>query len=145
MPRLAPSDSTSVTFSIGELATQAGCTAEAVRFYEREGVLPAPARTGEGRYRRYTADDVERVRFLKRARDLGFSLDEVRDLMALAASDPSRPCGEVDALARAHLAQVEAKLAQLMSLRNELRQVIDACRGGVRIADCRILGALSSG
>lgn len=143
MPRLAAPDS--APFTIGELATQAGCTAEAVRFYEREGVLPEPARAGEGRYRRYTAGDVERVRFLRRARDLGFSLDEVRDLLALAGSDPSRPCGEVDALARAHLAQVEAKLAQLTSLRNQLRQVINACRGGVGIRDCRILSALSSG
>ena len=131
------------SFTIGELAARAGCTPEAVRFYEREGVLPAPERRGGGRYRRYSAADVERVRFLRRARDLGFSLDEVRELMALAASDKGRPCGEVDAIARAHLAQVEEKIARLAALRDELRQVIADCRGGRGIGECRILGALS--
>jgi DNA-binding transcriptional MerR regulator len=132
-------------FTIGELAAQTGCTPEAVRFYERDGVLPGAERRGGGRYRRYSAADVERVRFLKRARDLGFSLAEVRELMALAASDPQRPCAEVDALARAHLARVEEKIAQLTSLRDELRQVIQGCRGGLGIGDCRILSALSNG
>jgi DNA-binding transcriptional MerR regulator len=136
---------THLDFTIGELAGRTGCTPEAVRFYEREGVLPRPERRGGGRYRRYSAADVERVRFLKRARDLGFSLAEVRELMTLAASDPQRPCTEVDALARAHLTQVEAKIAQLTSLRNELRQVIEGCRGGLGIGGCRILGALSNG
>jgi DNA-binding transcriptional MerR regulator len=140
---MASRSSSTADFTIGELAAQAGCTAEAVRFYEREGVLPVPQRRGDGRYRRYSASDIERVRFLKRARDLGFSLDEVRELMALAASDPVRPCAEVDALARDHLEQVEAKIQQLIGLREELRQVISACAGGTGIRDCRILGALS--
>ncbi|HYD52834.1 MAG TPA: helix-turn-helix domain-containing protein [Gemmatimonadaceae bacterium] len=130
-------------FTIGQLAEQAGCTAEAVRFYEREGVLPAPTRRGGGRYRRYSTADVERVRFVRRARDLGFSLDEVRELLALAAGEPERSCDEVDAIARAHLAQVESKLAQLTALRDELSGVIADCRGGVGIGDCRIIGALS--
>lgn len=132
-------------FTIGELAARAGCTPEAVRFYERQGILPPAPRSGGGRYRRYTGTDVERVRFLRRARDLGFSLEEVRELMALAASDPTRPCGVVDEIARVHLRQVEAKIAQLQSLRDELHQVIDACDAGHGIGDCRILGALTSG
>ncbi len=133
--------------TIGDLAGQTGVTVETVRYYERVGILPRATRTSTGSthagYRRYMPLDVERLRFVKRARDLGFSLDEVRDLMGLAASDPGRPCGEVDALARAHLAQVEEKIAQLGALRDELRQVIDGCGGGIGIGECQILGALS--
>ncbi len=129
--------------SIGQLAAQTGCTPEAVRFYERQGVLPIPARRGDGNYRLYTSADVERVRFLRRARELGFALDDVKELMELASSDPSRPCEEVDAIARGHLAQVEEKLAQLKRLRTELRHVIDACAGDAGIGHCRILGTLT--
>jgi DNA-binding transcriptional MerR regulator len=75
---------THLEFTIGELAGRTGCTSEAVRFYEREGVLPRPERRGGGRYRRNSAADVERVLFVKRARDLGFSLAEVREHAAWA-------------------------------------------------------------
>ena len=133
--------------TIGALAARTGVTAETIRYYERVGVLPRPARGGSALrhagYRRYGAADVERLAFVRRARDLGFSLDEVRDLLSLA-DDPARPCAEVDALARTHLAQVEAKLAHLAALRTELRRVTGACRGGVAVADCRILRALSA-
>ena len=127
------------------LATRTGCTPEAIRYYEREGVVPRPARAGSGRYRQYTDADVERLPFLRRARELGFSLAEVRALLTFSDGDPGRSCGEVDALARAHLTQVDAKLAQLSALRDALAGVIDQCRGGVAVADCRILGALSGG
>ncbi len=129
--------------SIGELAARTGCTAEAIRYYEREGVVPRPARAGSGRYRRYTTADVERLAFLRRARDLGFSLDEVQALLSFSDGDPKQSCSDVDTLARAHLQQVEAKLAQLIALRDALAMVIDQCRGGMAVADCRILGALS--
>ncbi len=78
----------------------------------------------------------------KRVRDLGFSLGEVHDLLALAASAPDRRCGEVDALAGAQLLQVEEKIAQLGALRDELRQVIAGCQGGLGIGECRIFEAL---
>ena len=133
--------------TIGALAERTGATAETIRYYERVGVLPRPTRHAAGYthagYRRYGAADVERLSFVRRARDLGFSLDEVRELLSLA-DDPGRPCADVDALARAHLAQVEAKLTQLTALRTELRRVISECRGGVAVADCRILGALGA-
>lgn len=129
--------------TIGELADRTGCTAEAIRFYEREGVLPRAARAGAGRYRRYRAADVERVAFLRRARELGFSLAEVRELLAFSDGNPARSCAQVDALARVHLAQVDAKLAQLRALRDALAGVIDQCHGGLAVADCRILGALA--
>jgi DNA-binding transcriptional MerR regulator len=129
--------------TIGELATQAGVSAEAIRYYEREGVVPAAARGGTGRYRQYGAADVERLRFIRRARDLGFSLHEVRELLALADGSPSHPCTDVNRIARTHLAQVDAKLAQLAALRMELDRLIGECDGVVPVADCRILGALS--
>jgi DNA-binding transcriptional MerR regulator len=132
-----------IFLSIGELAARAGVTAEAVRYYEREGVVPPATRGGPGRYRKYGEADVERLCFVKRARDLGFSLDEVRGLLALADGSPSRPCTEVNRIARAHLAQVDAKLAQLAALRAELDRVIGECNGVVPVADCRILAALS--
>lgn len=128
--------------TIGELAARTGCTPEAIRYYEREGVVPRPARAGSGRYRKYTDADVERLAFLRRARELGFSLAEVRALLRFSDGDPGRSCGEVDELARAHLAQVDAKLSQLAALRDALAGVIDQCRGGHAVADCRILGAL---
>jgi DNA-binding transcriptional MerR regulator len=129
--------------SIGELAERTGCTAEAIRYYEREGVVPRPARTGTGRYRQYGDADVERFAFLRRARELGFSLAEVRELLAFNDGDPARSCSDVDAMARAHLAQVDAKLAQLNALRAALSAVINQCEGGLAVADCRILGALA--
>ncbi len=130
-------------FTIGEVAARTGCTAEAIRYYEREGVVPSPARAGAGRYRRYSAGDVERLAFLRRSRELGFGLTEVRELLAFSDGDPQRSCGDVDALARAHLAQVDAKIAHLTALRAALAGVIDECQGGLAVADCRILGALA--
>jgi len=132
------------TLSIGELAGRTGVTAEAIRYYEREGVIPAPVRVGAGRYRRYDAADAERLLFVRRARELGFGLDEVRELLALAAGDPARPCDDVDRIARAHLAEVEGKLARLAALRDELRRLIAGCRGGGAMAECRLLGAMGA-
>ena len=126
---------------IGELAARTGTTPEAIRYYERVGVLPPPARAGGGRYRRYGETDVQRLGFVRRARELGFSLEEVRELLDLA-DQPERPCAEVDRLARAHLAAVDEKLQRLAVLRQELERVIGACQGGMAVAECRILGAL---
>lgn len=127
---------------IGELAKLAGVTAETIRYYERERVLPRPKRAGSGKYRRYERADADRLRFVKRARDLGFSLDDVRELLALAKSNPAKPCGNVDQIARAHLAAVEAKIAQLTLLRGELTRLTDGCDAKAAIADCRLLSAL---
>ena len=137
------SEMTGAALAIGELATRAGVTPEAIRYYEREGVVPIAVRGGPGRYRQYGEADVERLRFIRRARELGFSLNEVRELLGLADGSPSRPCTDVNRIARAHLAQVDAKLAQLSALRAELDRVIGECGGVVPVADCRILGALS--
>lgn len=129
--------------TIGELAEATGVTRETIRFYERVGVLPRPARTGAGDYRRYTRADTERVRFVRRARDLGFDLDEVRGLLALAAGDQARSCAEVNVVARLHLAQVDEKLARLTALRAELSRLIRSCTRDVVIANCTLLNALN--
>lgn len=135
-------EAASTPLTIGRLAAAAGVTPEAVRYYEREGVIPPAARTGAGRYRAYTDADAERLRFVRRARTLGFSLDEVRELLGLAA-DRGHPCAEVNRIAGAHLAQVDAKLAQLRALRRELARLVAACDRDAGIADCTLLGALS--
>ena len=129
------------SLSIGELAVRTGTTPETIRYYERIGVLPAPSRKGGGRYRRYGSTDVERLRFVRRARALGFSLDEVRELLGLA-DEPNRPCAEVDQLARAHLGAVNEKVERLLALRGELQRLIGECEGGRSVAECRIFGAL---
>ena len=133
----------SATLSIGELAEVTGVTSEAIRYYEREGVIPPATGTGAGSYRQYVAADADRLRFVRRARDLGFSLEEVRELLALAAGDPNRPCGDVNQIAHAHLAQVDAKLAQLRALRRELNRLIASCDRDASLADCSLLTALS--
>ena len=132
------------TLTIGELAERTGVTPETIRYYEREGVIPPAPRTGAGGYRQYGTADAERLRFVRRARDLSFSLDEVRELLALAAGDPSRRCDDVNQIAHAHLAQVDAKLGQLRALRRELNRLIDACDRDASLADCSLLSALSA-
>jgi len=142
-PSAPPDAEPPAGLTIGALAASAGVTPEVIRYYERAGVIPPAARGGAGQYRRYGTADAERLRFVRRARALGFSLDEVRELLTLAAGDPGGPCHDVDQIARAHLAQVDAKLAQLAALRMQLVELVDACGADVAVARCRILGALS--
>lgn len=130
------------SLSIGLLAERAGVTREAIRYYEREGVLPAPARTGTGRYRLYSERDAQRLAFVRRARELGFSLDEVRELLDLASSDPDRPCGDVDSVAHTHLAAVRAKIAQLTAMERELARLVVACSRDATLGECSLLEAL---
>ncbi len=139
----AADHASAATLSIGELSAWAGVSAEAIRYYEREGVIPRAPRNGAGRYRRYSEGDAVRLRFVRRARDLGFSLDEVRELLALAEGNNDRPCGEVNRIARAHLANVETKLAQLTAMRAELHRLVSACDVDAPVPDCSILEALS--
>lgn len=127
--------------SIGKLARAAGTTVETIRYYERIGMLPAAARVGTGMYRAYAAQHLARLSFIRRARDLGFSLDQVRDLLALS-DDKDRPCATVDGIARDHLKHVEGKIRDLQALRSELRSIVGQCREGT-VADCRIVEALA--
>jgi Cu(I)-responsive transcriptional regulator len=126
--------------SIGHLAKATGTKVETVRYYERIGLLEAPGRT-EGNYRVYGADALSRLSFIRRARDLGFSLDQVRELLDLAGQR-QRDCGSVDVLATEHLAEIDRKIADLGALRRELGALVSSCRGGT-ISECRILEALA--
>ena len=126
--------------TIGKLAEATGTKVETVRWYEKVGLIVPPARTS-GNYRAYSPDDLARLSFIRRARDLGFSLDLVRALLSLAAQR-ERDCGTVDVIAAAHLVEVDRKLADLTALRRELSRLISTCKGGT-VADCRILEALA--
>ncbi len=126
--------------AIGDLAKRTGTKVETIRYYERIGLLPAPGRT-EGNYRSYDERHLGRLSFVRRARDLGFSLDQVRELLGLA-DDRDRSCEAVDVIARQHLAEVERKIEALTALREELADVIGRCRRGT-VAECRIIEALA--
>lgn len=126
--------------SIGNLARLTGTKVETVRFYEKYGLLPPPGRTA-GNYRAYEESHLNRLSFIRRARDLGFSLDQVRALLDLS-DDRTRPCEAVDSLAKQHLAEIERKIADLNALQRELGKLVDQCQCGT-VADCRIIEALS--
>ena len=124
---------------IGALAKATGTKVETIRFYEKAGLLAGAARTNSN-YRDYSKHHLARLSFIRRARDLGFSLDQVRALLTLA-DDRDQPCSAVDAVARAHLAQIDQKIADLRALRRELGDIISQCSQGA-ISDCRIIEAL---
>jgi Cu(I)-responsive transcriptional regulator len=124
---------------IGELARSTGTKVETIRFYEKIGLLPAPERT-EGNYRDYSQPHLARLSFVRRARDLGFTLDQVRALLTLA-DDRDQSCGAVDIVARDHLSQIDRKIADLQALRRELDEIISQCGQGA-ISECRIIEAL---
>lgn len=128
------------TYSIGALADATDAKVETVRYYERIGLLPEPERTA-GNYRAYTGDHLARLSFIRRARDLGFTLDQVRALLGLA-DNKNNDCCAVDAMARDHLTDIDRKIADLKALRRELNDLLGQCKQGT-IADCRIIGALS--
>lgn len=124
---------------IGTAATASGCHIETIRYYERIGLLPPPARTAGG-YREYLPKEVERLRFITRGRELGFSLEEIRSLLKLS-DDPALSCQDVDQLARHHLADIEQRMRELRRIARELQRTIASCAGGKR-GECAILGAL---
>ena len=124
---------------ISRAAEASGCHLETIRYYERIGLLPQPDRTGSG-YRVYGSADIERLRFIARGRDLGFSLEEIRSLLQLAG-DEGLCCVDVDRLARSHLADIRTRLADLQRMASELERVIASCQGGQR-GQCTILSTL---
>lgn len=125
--------------SIGTLAKRTGTKVQTIRYYEQIGVMPEPGRTGGGQ-RRYGDAELDRLSFIRHARQLGFSLDDIRELLDLS-DNPSRPCDEADAIARRQLRQVEQRVARLEALRTELQRMVHECSGG-RSADCRVLEVL---
>ena len=124
---------------ISEAAESSGCHLETIRYYERVGLMPKPRRTASG-YREYRDDEVDRLRFITRSRDLGYSLDEIRSLLRLN-DDPTMSCCDVDGIARTHLTEIGTRVVELQRIAMELERVIDGCAGGNR-GTCTILDAL---
>ncbi|KRE89477.1 MerR family transcriptional regulator [Frateuria sp. Soil773] len=127
-------------YRIGDLARATDTKVETIRWYEKQGLMPAVSRTA-GNYRLYAPAALARLSFIRRARNLGFSLDQVRGLLGLAEQRDA-DCASVDALAATHLAEIDRKVADLMRLRKELSDLLVSCKGG-RIAECRIIDALT--
>jgi MerR family mercuric resistance operon transcriptional regulator len=125
--------------AIGALSKHTGTNIETIRYYERIGLLPAPARSSGG-YRLYRTEHLKRLNFVRRARALGFSIGEVRTLLRLA-DERERPCAEVRAVAEAHLRDVRTKIADLRRMEGVLRATIRQCAGGRR-ASCPVIDAL---
>lgn len=130
----------SSVLTIGDLSKVTSTKVETIRYYERIGLLAAPARTA-GNYRAYGKTELDRLSFIRRARDLGFGIDQIRTLLGLSESK-KRSCKAVDAIARQHLADVDSKIADLMALRRELDSIISQCDCGT-IGECRIIEALA--
>jgi Cu(I)-responsive transcriptional regulator len=128
--------------AIGDLGRLTRTKVETIRYYESIGLLAAPARTA-GNYRAYGPEHLNRLSFIRRSRDLGFSLDQVRALLDLS-DDRDRSCRAIDTIAKEHLAEVDRKIADLRALRRELASMIEQCRCGT-VAECRIIEALSPG
>ncbi|MBI2735935.1 MAG: helix-turn-helix domain-containing protein [Rhodospirillales bacterium] len=127
--------------SIGALAKRSGVLAETIRYYETEGLLRKPERSAGG-YRLYNASDVERLSFIRQARELGFKLDAVRRLLGLADRKVNT-CDEVRELAGAHLAEVRAKLADLRRMERVLSDLVRSCEGRT-VPECLLLEALAT-
>ena len=126
-------------FSIGQVARQAGVGVETIRFYERKGLIKEPPRRASG-YRQFSLDAVKRIRFIKRAQELGFSLGEIGDLLSLRTVPSS--CRDVKRRAEAKLADIERKLQDLQRMKNTLLQLVEGCRGAGPLAHCPLLDAL---
>lgn len=127
--------------TIGEVAKRAGVSVETVRFYERQGLLQEPPRTAAG-YRQYPEETVSRLRFVQRAKELGFSLREVEELISLRL-DPDVPCADVRARAEAKIADINARLCDLERMRGSLVALTEACAAGGSSQECPILDALA--
>lgn len=126
--------------TIGQVADRAGVGIETVRFYEREGLLEEPARRESG-YRQYEGEVVARLRFIKRAKELGFSLKEIKELLALRV-DPTITCAEVRSKAQAKVADIEEKIETLQRMKKALVKLTKACNGRGPVSECPILDAL---
>lgn len=129
---------TTTGITVGQLARAAAVNVETVRYYQRIGLLPMPRRD-YGSIRRYLADDLKRIRFIKRAQKLGFSLDEVALLLGLS---DGRHCAETKILAQSRLAVVEEKIADLEAIRQALKGLIAKCSKGSRGCGCPVIDAL---
>jgi MerR family mercuric resistance operon transcriptional regulator len=128
------------SLTIGHLAKQAGVNLETVRYYERRGLLPRPPRSASG-YRLFPAEAARRLRFIRRAQELGFSLTEIGELLSLRVSR-STTSGDIRARAEAKITDIAAKIKSLESMKRTLRKMTNVCEGCVPVAECPILESL---
>jgi MerR family mercuric resistance operon transcriptional regulator len=130
------------TLRIGKLAERAEVNLQTIRYYEREGLLPEPPRLSSG-YRLYPDTTVRRVRFIKRAQEIGFSLAEIRELLSLRVNH-RRERGEVRSLAQAKIADIEEKIRTLQAMKTALHRLTDRCSGCGPASECPILESIDS-
>lgn len=126
--------------SIGELARRSGVKVPTVRYYESIDLLPAPDRSA-GNQRRYDGAALSRLQFIRHARDMGFSIDDIRQLIDLSGH-PDQTCAEADMIAQKHLDLVSDKIDRLVALRGELERMVDNCRGGT-LAHCHVIEVIA--
>lgn len=126
--------------SIGALSQATGTKLPTIRYYEAIGLLPRAPRTESNR-RLYDAAAVQRLRFIRHARELGFDVNDIRQLLALS-DRPDRPCGEVDAIAQRHLVEINSRIKRLKALKTEVTRMLKECANG-RVADCKVIEALA--
>ena len=129
-------------FTIGEVAKQAQVRIETLRYYEREGLIASPPRS-RSNYRLYPEDTVRRVQFIKRAQELGFSLREIMELLALRAT-PETPCVDIRKRAFDKITTIDEKIQALTAMKYALAKLVDACSGQGEMTDCPILTALDT-
>jgi MerR family copper efflux transcriptional regulator len=129
--------------TIGQLARVVGVNAQTIRFYERQRILPAPWRRASG-YRQYSPEAVERVRFVLAAKEVGFTLDEISELLALRERRGAS-CAVARERAEARLASIDSRLSELRRMRRALARMISSCSGRRAVRDCAILGGIEAG
>jgi MerR family mercuric resistance operon transcriptional regulator len=128
------------TMTIGRLAKRAGVGVETIRFYERKGLIPEPPRRSSG-YREYDNDTVTRVRFIRHAKELGFTLKEIDGLLSLQL-DPDKPCQDVNRRIETKLSDINEKIQMLNRMKDALQRLSTQCGGEGSVSDCPILEAL---
>jgi len=126
--------------SIGELSRRTAVKVPTIRYYEQVGLMPAPPRT-EGKQRRYGPAEVSRLNFIRHARELGFEVEAIRELLMLS-ENPEQSCVEADRIARRHMIEVERRIERLTALRGELKRMVSECSHG-RVGECRVIQVLA--
>ncbi|MBZ0071201.1 MAG: heavy metal-responsive transcriptional regulator [Thiohalobacteraceae bacterium] len=129
------------TLTVGKLARQTGVAVETLRYYERRGLLPEAERTASG-YRLFRADAVRRLRFIRRAQALGFSLDEIAELLSLS-DDPGKSAAEVKRLTQSKIADIDVRIRDLQRMKRGLSKLDRRCSGHGSTEECPILAALA--
>ncbi len=130
----------SKVYSIGQMAKMGHCKVQTIRYYEQIGLLDTPSRN-QGNQRIYNKVQMDRLKFVRHGRELGFSLEHIREILELN-NNPTHSCADVDQIARSHLLEVESKIKRLKEMKKELKRMINQC-GGQQVADCRIIEVLS--